>query len=174
MHPESAEFVHRAVADFGPFDSVVEYGGRDVNGSARHLFGIARYTCVDLRDGPGVDVVADARTWTPRRTPSAVVTLSVYEHLEDWRGLLVAAHRILAPGGHLVATTVCDPFPPHSAEDGGDLRPGEWYANVEQAELTAAAVAAGFEVLRELGVPPDSGVVARKPSRGVDGGRPGG
>jgi hypothetical protein len=47
--------------------SVLDIGGRDVNGSPRHLFSeqVTDYTVLDIRPGDGVDIVADAATWDP-------------------------------------------------------------------------------------------------------------
>ena len=44
------------------------------------------------------------------------------------------AWNTLHPGGVLVMTCATDPRPPHSAIDGWDVRPGEWYANVPSGE----------------------------------------
>jgi hypothetical protein len=45
--------------------TVLDIGGRDVNGSPQQLFPAAAYTVLDIRPGEDVDIVADAATWDP-------------------------------------------------------------------------------------------------------------
>lgn len=115
----------------GPFASVTDLGGRDINGSPRLLFPGARYVAVDVVPGPGVDVVADARTWVPEQPVDCVVCCEVLEHVPDPDRFVAAAWEALKPGGLLVVTAACPPRAPHSAADGGQLRPGEFYRNVD-------------------------------------------
>lgn len=153
MHAEAMEWV-RAHA---PLDalSVLDLGGRDVNGSPRGLFAQAAvYRVVDIAPGPDVDVVADAATWTPTRTFEAVLCCEVFEHAPEWPSIVRAARAALAPGGVFVATMAGPGREPHSAVDGGPVRPGEWYANVTPADLRAALEATfgrGYFVVDQAG-----------------------
>jgi SAM-dependent methyltransferase len=138
MHPSVLDFVRRVLARTGPRSSVVDLGGRDVNGSARALFGAARYLAVDQLPGAGVDVIADAATFALARPVDTVVCTSVLEHTPHAAALCASAGRLLAPGGVFIVTTVTDPFPPHSAIDGSlTLAPGEFYRNPTRSELLA-------------------------------------
>lgn len=138
MHREAREFVGRCALELGPRRWVVDLGGRNVNGSVRDLFHAERWTAVDAIPGEGVDVVADAATWRPKSDvlPDTVVCTSVLEHAREREAIVANAARVLALGGALVLTTVADPWPPHSAIDGGPLRAGEFYANVDPAALS--------------------------------------
>jgi SAM-dependent methyltransferase len=167
MHPEARAFV-AGVAPRAGARWVVELGARDFNGSVRDLFPSARgYTGVDLVAGPGVDVVADAADWRPEQPPDLVVCCEVLEHTPRPEAVVRNAAAMLAPGGRLVVTAAAPPRAPHSAADGGPLRPGEHYRNVDRDELGAWLRGAGF-VCEALEDHPDRGDVyalARKGAR---------
>lgn len=137
MHPEAFAYIARTAIKRGPFTNVVDVGGRDVNGSPRFLFADADYTSVDLYAGAGVDVVADARTWTPAVAPDLVICAEVLEHASAPHELVEAAVTWLRPDGVLIVTAACDPRAPHSAIDGGPLHGDEHYLNVDQGLLRA-------------------------------------
>jgi SAM-dependent methyltransferase len=115
---------------------VLEIGSLDVNGSVRPLFAAAEhYHGLDISPGPGVDEVANAADWRSPPCFDVVVSTEVLEHAPRWRDVVVNAWDALADGGILLLTCATDPRPPHSAVDGWDVRPGEWYANVAPREL---------------------------------------
>lgn len=135
MHPEAMQYIARTAQRFIPVDSVLDAGGRDVNGSPRLLFPGSTYLVIDLEPGPGVDVVGDARRWRPESPVSLVLSAEVLEHAPDPEALLRAAWECLLPGGRLILTCATDPRAPHSGHDGGPLQPGEHYANISEADL---------------------------------------
>lgn len=122
--------------DAGPWERVVEIGGRFINGGVRDLIKADEYISLDLEDGPDVDVVADCRTWTPPGPADLVVACEVLEHAEDAEGVIGACLGYLAAGGRLIVTCAGPGRAPHSGHDGGTVRPGEHYANIEPADLT--------------------------------------
>lgn len=140
MHAPVLNFVTR-FATRAPI-SLIEIGSLDVNGRIRHLFPNARYTGLDIIGGPGVDIVADASKWSPPETVDMVICCEVFEHTSLWRHIIRNAIRWLrppvgsTPGGQLVATCATKRRKPHGAH-GGPLRPGEYYANVQEAEISA-------------------------------------
>ena len=134
MHAEARSFVARVLASLPPRQSVVEIGSRNINGTVRDLFD-CQYVGLDLMPGPGVDLVLDAGEYEPEGEVDTVVCCEVLEHTEDAAGIVGAAHRMLAPGGVLILTCATEPRYPHSAIDGGALRPGEFYRNVSSREL---------------------------------------
>jgi len=140
MHAEAMQWI-AGHASRGP---VLDVGGRDVNGTPRHLFP-GEYTVLDMRPAPNVDIVADAATWrTDRRWP-VVVCSEVLEHTPQWRAVVRTCGLALAPGGRLIITCAGPGRPEHSAYDGAlTLQPGEYYGNVDPAELAA--------VLKECGM----------------------
>lgn len=166
MHAACATFVAEAIERHdklygGPFKSVLEIGARDVNGGVRSLFGPCEYTTLDIEPGPGVDIVADARCWMPGRTWDAVVCTNVFEHVNGWKFIVDSAAQALGPGGWFIVTTVGDPFPPHSAVDGYDLRFGEHYENVRPERLMSE-MARILDVEAFYGIPPEVQAVGIK------------
>lgn len=137
IHPEALAYVARTVQRFLPAQNVIDVGGRDVNGSPRLLFPGSTYLTIDLEDGPGVDVVADARQWRPEAPVDLCLCVEVLEHAPEPERLLEAAWECLVPGGRLVVTCATDPRAPHSGHDGGPVRGGEWYRNIAPEDLKA-------------------------------------
>jgi hypothetical protein len=167
MHPEAWDFVRRATRVWSRPRAVVELGSRDLgNGSVRGLFPDAEsYVGVDVVPGPSVDVVADAGTWRPEPfflVPDLVVCCELLEHTAAGPAILANAHGMLRPGGRLVLTAASTGRAPHSALDGGPLREGEYYQNVDPDELLCwlrPFTVEAFEVHPERG---DVYAVARK------------
>lgn len=118
----------------------LDIGGRDVNGTARAWFGEdTAWHGLDIRPGPGVDIVADATTWT---APTALwdVTLSTecLEHVEEWPGIVYAASTALDPHGPQLAFFTAASIGRGAHGASGEHTPpeGEWYGNVDPADLT--------------------------------------
>jgi SAM-dependent methyltransferase len=144
MHAEALEWVGR-YATTEPV-AVLDLGGRNVNGSPRHLFPAADpYVSLDIEPGRDVQVVADAATWKPDRAYDVVVCTEVFEHTFVWPQICVTAYSALRPGGRLIATMAGPGRLPHSAFDGGPhLYAGEHYGNVEPLFLNSVLKVAGF------------------------------
>lgn len=136
MHAEARGYVAGVLAG-QRYDLAVEVGGRWINGGVRDLIDCAQYIALDLHDGPGVDIVADARDWTPPRLAGLLVCCEVLEHADDAAGVVKACLAMLAPGGRAVFTCAGPGRDPHSGLDGGPVRPGEHYANVDPADMRA-------------------------------------
>jgi len=134
VHAAAYTFV-REMAPRRPRGPVLEIGGRNVNGTIRDLFDGDPYTAIDLRPGPGVDLVADGLTYRPPTPPACVVCCEVLEHME--RPDLLCAHvrEILAPGGLFLLTAAGYGRAPHSGIDGGPRLAGEHYLNIGLEEL---------------------------------------
>lgn len=147
MHGEAWGFASSAMAQYQyAHIDVVEFGSRDVNGSPRLFFKrAASYTGVDIADGPGVDIVADAATWEPDKLYDLAICMEVFEHTPDWRGIVDTASKALKQGGLFVVTAASDPREPHSAVDGFGLRDDEYYGNVDPEDLAVALLRAGFK-----------------------------
>lgn len=130
--------------------TVLDIGGRDVNGSPRHLFPAAtRYTVLDIRPGEqvtDVDIIADAAEWNPGGQQwDLIICAETFEHTASWRAICRTAYAACAPGGRLIVTTAAPGRPPHSAVDGEfRLLPGEHYANIRPAELGRVLAEAGW------------------------------
>jgi SAM-dependent methyltransferase len=148
MHDAARAYV-RGILETVPLrvGPVLEIGGRDINGSIRPLFGgIGPYASIDLRDGRGVDLVADVCTLDPRNTAlrlfgrksvACVVCCEVLEHATEPGEICRWAHRVLMPGGLFIVTAANPDRFEHSGIDGGPLRRGEHYAGVTTKALTS-------------------------------------
>jgi len=143
MHDEAMVFLAANIDRKA--SSVLDVGGRDINGSPRALFPTADYVALDVVDGPGVDLVADIVGWSSRRKFDVVICAEVLEHAEDWPAVVRACWRHVAPAGRLLVTCATTGREPHSAVDGGPLRRGEWYAAVQPGDLEKALPGATVE-----------------------------
>lgn len=144
--------MHREVADYCAIwahdgnGAGLDIGGRDLNGHPRHLWPNVAWTVLDLRPGPGVDVVVDATTWTPDRLYDVVLCTEVLEHLENWTDVLTTAAAALTVGGRLVVTCAGIGRAPHSGIEATCIQPGEWYRNIDPVDLNNALKALGLIV----------------------------
>ena len=132
MHPAALEWIADHATKIG---RVLDVGGRDVNGTPRHLFG-PDYIVLDIAPGPGIDVVADgARLPFPSRSFGVVICAEVLEHTASWRQVVAECARVLHRGGRLIITAAGPGRPAHSATDLVTMDPGEYYGNIDPAEL---------------------------------------
>ena len=90
---------------------VLEVGSLDVNGSVRGdimAFGPAEYVGIDIRPGPGVDVVCDAGDLVERFGENAfdvVISTELLEHARDWRRIVSNIKRVTKPNGVMIVST---------------------------------------------------------------------
>lgn len=168
MHPSAHEFVARVVASRrGALGDVVEVGARNINGSVRELFGEASsYLATDIAPGNGVERIVDATDADamPAESCDTIVCCEVLEHA-PLAPIVASVARWLRPGGILIATMATVGRAPHSAQDGGALRDGEYYENVTADAMFDALDAAGLLAL-EVTTNASAGdlyVLARKP-----------
>lgn len=113
---------------------VVEFGSYIVNGTIRPLFEDSVYWGIDLRDGPGVDSVADGATYGKKESHDIVVSCEALEHYSNPEAVVANAARILKPGGYLLLTAASLLRAPHG-NDGNAVEPGEFYAGIDPKEL---------------------------------------
>lgn len=145
MHPAAYSFVSECLQRVSPRNNILEYGGRNINGSVRSLFDGSEYFSIDIVLGPGVDLLADAATYRPQTVPDTIVCCEVLEHTPAWAEIIKNAGKSLdADEGVLILTCACAPRRPHSAVDGGEVRGGEYYGNIDPMQLTAILDVAGF------------------------------
>lgn len=115
---------------------VLELGSYNVNGSVRPMLaGAAEVVGLDVRPGPGVDVVADAATYMDDAHFDLVVTTEMLEHAPAPADIIARCWQNLRPGGWLVLTAAGPGRQPHSCDGWPTLPPGEHYANIEPAAL---------------------------------------
>ena len=144
MHAEAFRFVRsvaHAIAVAGK--RVLEVGSYDVKGSVRPLFeSAAYYHGIDLRNGPGVDEVVDARAHTPSKKYDIIVSTEVLEHCAEWAAMLQAMRALCKKGGVLILTCATDPRAPHGVD--GDGVKDEYYENVHPDDLLPVLESIGW------------------------------
>jgi len=144
MHPPVIDWVQSTfdtwrAGNEGPFD-ILEIGSLDINGSVRPIFTHTKrsYIGVDMQEGPGVDIVADAATFQIGLRFDVIVCAEVFEHTAVWREIIDNARAHLKDGGLFTATMAGVGRSPHSAIDENPIRDWEHYANITEEELTDA------------------------------------
>ena len=148
MHGAAMAYVEANRPDVA--GDVLDVGGRDINGSPRHLFADATtYLVVDPQEGENVDLVADIVGLGLEDFADTVLCLEVLEHAENWRGIVAACATACRSGGTVIVTCAGPGRAPHSAVDGGPVRPDEWYRNVGSDELAEAMTECGLLVQAE-------------------------
>ena len=143
MHPAAADYVNRFRSDTKL--KIVDVGSLDINGSCRSMFPNASYHGIDLVDGRGVDEVADAAVWKPKSLVDMVVCCEMLEHTPVWPTVIARSYGWLRKDGRLIVTAAGPGRVPHSAVDGGPIRAGEFYQNIDPDELETAFLLAGYE-----------------------------
>jgi SAM-dependent methyltransferase len=98
--------------------------------------------------GAGVDFVGPGEEAVPPWPADVAVCCEVGEHTPRLAEIVANLSRQVRPGGVLLLTMATEPRAPHSAVDGGPLRHGEYYRNVEPDVLRAQLLAAGAEDVR--------------------------
>lgn len=152
--------MHDGVTDWtqqwiSPCRTVIDVGGRDINGTAVQAFHSTPYeqwVIVDVRDSLIPDhcdlaFVADFADFDPPAEVGPVdfvLCTEVFEHAETWREICANAFRVLEWGGRFIVTTVTPAYGPHSAEDGNEIKPGEYYDGIIPEELEAVLEGVGF------------------------------
>ncbi|WP_406444589.1 class I SAM-dependent methyltransferase [Streptomyces sp. NBC_01613] len=145
MHPEAHDGLARMLAaaaiDKTFEGAVLDFGGRDINGSVRDLLPAAHWLGVDKTAGPGVLLVVDLTVLgsTPVAYGHVIVCTEVFEHVQEWPNIVRAAAQSLREDGPELFFVTCASTGrrPHGASGEMDPPPGEWYANVAPGELEA-------------------------------------
>jgi O-antigen biosynthesis protein len=105
LHEQVLQFVKTAK----PGGYLLEVGSYDVNGSVRQVVDVS--IGIDIREGPGVDLVLDANDLVEHFGEGAfdsIVSAEMLEHCENWRGAINNMWGVLKDGGMLVLTA-CAP-----------------------------------------------------------------
>lgn len=149
MHPAVMDYValvlrrHPSHRD-GP---VVELGSYNMNGGVRALFAPrAAYVGVDVRPGPGVDVVSPAHL-TPARAGqgyAVAVSTEMLEHDPFWCESVGRMVSLVRDGGLVIITAAAPGRGPH----GLDFSPH--YRNIAPQELRTALLGAARAQGRRL------------------------
>ncbi len=123
--PPSTNYLYRKITP-NPYDLlppapvIFDIGSKEARGS--YAFGAppgnAKVVCVDIEDGPGVDLVADIHDlhMVPNDSVDCVTSVSVLEHVRYPQKVLKEIFRIVKPGG-IIYINVPFIFPFHADPD---------------------------------------------------------
>ncbi len=137
MHAAAMDWVAR-FADASDPQILLDVGGRDVNGNPDHLFHRhSAWEVVDLHEGPRVTWVGDFLDYGSTYRFDVCTYLEVAEHTPEWPEHIAHAVHLLEPHNGMFVFTAAGPTrAPHSHHDGGPLREGEHYENVDPDALS--------------------------------------
>jgi len=121
------------IGQYGSDDElrILDVGGRNINGTPADFFPNAEYTVVDLHEHSSVDIVGDILEVDIEPGFDVIVYAEVAEHTVDWAAHLAHMYDLLVDDGLLVITAAGPDRAAHSAVDGGPLRDGEHYENID-------------------------------------------
>jgi SAM-dependent methyltransferase len=150
MHNAAMEFIftsfHNWKGDRTDLN-VLEIGSLDINGSVRPMFKPfqGNYVGIDMQEGPGVDIVADAAKFINFEAYDVIVCAEVFEHTPYWPQIIQNTYNNLVSGGLFIATMAGEGRYPHSAMDENPIREWEHYSNIGWWELQQTLKKYGFE-----------------------------
>ena len=155
-HPEQRGFFEAVVAANRSLISgakVLEIGSYDVNGSLRSLFATAgEYTGVDLKEGPGVDLVAFGHEIVaPDGSYDVTLSGECFEHDPHWRDTFVNMTRMTRPGGLVAFSCASRGRPEHGTtrtdkadSPGTQARGLDYYRNLTAADFQGLPLSSMF------------------------------
>ena len=169
MHDAARFYIQRAVKEhLGRTEglSVLEFGSYNVNGTVRDHFPGSDFCGVDVREGPGVDIVCDAAGFDGDEMYDVVVSAETLEHAERPAEIVQRAWDSLKPGGLLILTAAAPEREPHNAngDHGPEAMAGEHYGGIDPDDL--AKWLADFEPIDLTHSPGDGDVYAVARKRG--------
>lgn len=146
MHENSVNlirsFIDRELAHSGKINGdLLDVGSLDVNGTYRQFFPGWSYFGVDIREGPGVDmVVPDSCKWDLKRKFDVVICGQTLEHVCRPWVLMRTIGRHMKRGGLIyLSAPFCWPFHSHPRD----------FFRYTPAGLRMLAKEAGCKVMRE-------------------------
>jgi len=138
MHPNAMRLMKEFVDTYNVSGKrVVDMGSYNVNGSFKSLFSGA-YIGVDIRPGPGVDVIIGVDDLTTIGKFDVLVSGNTLEHVEDV-GVFMSNCNLLLDVGGLMCIVVPSSGPMHDYPN--------WYRNYTECDLLSYLGPNGFEVL---------------------------
>lgn len=145
MHDTAEAFLRRCrpiiEAELGVHATYLEVGALDVNGAASYFLADPQtvWTGIDVRDGPGVDIVGDAAQvmagWIEEGGHIFDVAVSTegFEHMREWPRIF--SYMQALADTFVVVTCAAPPRHPHGATGAWVPDPDEYYENVEDERL---------------------------------------
>ena len=102
---------------------VLEVGSYDLNGSLRPIIESwkpAEYVGIDIKEGPGVDLVCDVDDIVDRfgkESFDIVISTELIEHVRDWKKVISNIKKVCRQNGIMLLTTRSFGFPYHAYPD---------------------------------------------------------
>jgi SAM-dependent methyltransferase len=118
VREEIRQFVSLVASSLKTPEPIYEFGSLQVSGQEafadlRPFFPGREYVGCDMREGPGVDRVLNLHGLDlPDDSVGTALVIETLEHVEFPRRALMEIHRVLGPGGVVVATSLMN-FPIH-------------------------------------------------------------
>jgi hypothetical protein len=135
MHEAVAEWCARFAPNVRPVIAL-DIGGRDINGSTEYLFHPdSIWEVCDLHPGPRVTWVGNFLDYQTTEQFEVAICSEVGEHTPEWPEIIAHASSMLETDGLFLFTAAGPGRHPHSHHDGGALREGEYYGNIDPADL---------------------------------------
>jgi SAM-dependent methyltransferase len=146
-HPEQLEFMRLAYSSLPhslKSGKYLEIGSYDVNGTIRNVFEHAtEYIGVDLKAGPGVDLVCFGHeVLLPDSTFDVSVSAECFEHDEHWVATFRNMVRLTKPGGVIIFSCASSGRPEHGTRRSDPkLSPGtqdlglDYYKNLSESDF---------------------------------------
>lgn len=115
-NPERRDMAHHAQQEFieavkGAFPTlftgrkILEVGSLDINGSVRPFFAGCDFIGLDVRAGPGVDIVCQGQDFrAPDGSFDGVISCEAMEHNPYWKETFANMLRLTKPGGFILMT----------------------------------------------------------------------
>ena len=154
MRPLVRTFVEDCARLFDAAEPIVEIGARPAEGQEqdaylRDLFPGKAYVGCDIQEGPNVDQIEDIHHLTfDDASVGTVVCVEVLEHVADPIRAVEEIHRVLAPGGVAILTSVM--FMPIHAHPWDFWRfTPEGFAKLLEPFETSMVFGYGFDLLPE-------------------------
>lgn len=133
---------HRVLSRITLSGSVLDVGGDSRSDYRTHIKGDPVYTCINIDDRAGADIIHNLEQPLPIADASFdhALLINVLEHIDNAEQLLVEAARVVRPGGQVIVV-VPFLFPYHpSPRDFRRFTPDALKEMVERAELTLTSL----------------------------------
>lgn len=147
------KFVYQQIQRLAPVGGCLEIGSYDVNGNLRDIINL-KYTGLDMRPGPNVDIVANGNNLPfDRESFGLVVCVETLEHDRYFWQTIKEIRRVLEPGGTVILTAPSIDFGIHEhpvdywrfTEEGLRSLVEDWCCNIESSTQDRGAYVAGVK-----------------------------
>jgi SAM-dependent methyltransferase len=151
-HLEQRDFVKKIKSIYFTYFNntrVIEMGSLDINGTVRDFFDAPElYIGIDLAEGPGVDIVAEAQDYRGELgTFDVAISAECFEHNPYWKETFINMYNHVHPGGLIIFTCAGEGRPEHGTtrttpENSPFTLEWDYYRNLSESDFD--------EVIKEL------------------------